>query len=167
MPDPNAVSAACLQHGVPMNSGWEAGAAVLAPMLIRFQRLSDGNRVADVGRRHRQPTVHGAINHQYRGRRRHFPARLITGAALMTTLRALLDPCITLRACAFLMIGVLVGCASPTKQQQMLKAEEAIVDEAMALQRCMSTNGYSSERCAAQQKTYDSHVASFKKDYVR
>jgi hypothetical protein len=85
----------------------------------------------------------------------------------MTILRALLDPSITLRACAFLMIGALVGCASPTKEQQMLKAEEALVDEAMALQRCMSTSGYSSERCAAQQKSYDSHVAAFKENYGR
>ena len=66
--------------------------------------------------------------------------------------------------CALLIAG-LVGCGSLTKQQQMQAAQDALVSEAMALQRCERTNGYSSQRCVAPRESYESHLAAFKAKY--
>jgi hypothetical protein len=71
-----------------------------------------------------------------------------------------------LLACALLTIG-LVGCGSATKQQQLQSSHDALVSEAMALQRCEATNGYSSEECIAQRRVYEDHLATFKATYGR
>jgi len=65
----------------------------------------------------------------------------------------------------FLIAG-LVGCSNhPTQEQQLQSAQDAIVRDAMVLQRCEMANGYSSELCATQRKTYDQDLAVFKGTY--
>jgi hypothetical protein len=66
-----------------------------------------------------------------------------------------------------LVIAGMTGCHSPTKQEQMQAAQNDLVSEAMALQRCEADNGYSSERCAGQRATYDRDVAAFRAKYGR
>jgi hypothetical protein len=69
-------------------------------------------------------------------------------------------------ACVLLAVG-LIGCGSPTKQQQLQASQDALVNEAMAVQRCEATNGYSSQQCAAQRKAYEDHLAAFKATHGR
>jgi hypothetical protein len=66
-----------------------------------------------------------------------------------------------------LLAGCLAGCSSPAKQEQLQASQNALLNEAMALQRCAAANGYSSQRCAAQRKIYEDHLASFKATYGR
>jgi hypothetical protein len=66
--------------------------------------------------------------------------------------------------CAALVAG-LIGCGSGTKQEQMQGAQDALIKEAMALQRCETINGYSSERCADQRAAYESDLAAFRAKY--
>jgi hypothetical protein len=68
--------------------------------------------------------------------------------------------------CGSLIAGM-VGCHSPTKQEQMQSAQNDLVKEAMALQQCQADNGYASERCASQRSTYDHDVAAFRAKYGR
>ncbi len=65
---------------------------------------------------------------------------------------------------AFLMFA-LVRCGTPSKEEQMTAAQAALVDKAMALERCFSANGYSAEQCAGQRKAYDSDLAAFRAKY--
>lgn len=67
---------------------------------------------------------------------------------------------------ALLIIG-LAGCGSPTKQDELQAKQDALLKEAMALQQCESTKGYSSPDCAARRSTYESHLAAFKATYGR
>ena len=68
------------------------------------------------------------------------------------------------RACCGLLLAVLVGCTTP--EQKMPAAFQALTDEALALQRCMTEHGYTSEACAEQRKAYESDVAAFKAQYT-
>jgi hypothetical protein len=64
-----------------------------------------------------------------------------------------------------LLISALVGCGSPTKQEEMTAAQHALVDEATALQRCYIDNGYSVEQCGSRRKAYESNLAAFRAKY--
>jgi len=66
-----------------------------------------------------------------------------------------------------LLIVGLVGCSSPTKEQQMRAARDSLVSEEMDLQQCENTKGYSSEQCAARRETYEGHLAAFRATYGR
>jgi hypothetical protein len=69
-----------------------------------------------------------------------------------------------LATCAVLVAG-LIRCGSATKQEQMQGAQDALIKEAIALQRCETSNGYSSERCAGQRAAYESDLAAFRAKY--
>ena len=64
-----------------------------------------------------------------------------------------------------LLLSALVGCGSPSKQEEMMAAQHALVDEAMALQRCYSDNGYSPEKCDSRRNAYESNLAAFRAKY--
>jgi hypothetical protein len=66
-----------------------------------------------------------------------------------------------------LLISALVSCGSPTKEEEMQAAQAALMDEATELQHCFSTNGYASEKCAAQRKVYESDLAKFRSTYAK
>ena len=61
----------------------------------------------------------------------------------------------------------LAGCGSPTKQDELQAKQDVLLKEAMALQQCESTKGYSSPDCAAQRSAYESHLGAFKASYGR
>lgn len=65
------------------------------------------------------------------------------------------------------MIVGLAGCSSSTKEQQLQSSQDALLSEAMALQHCEATNGYSSQECIAQRQAYEDHLATFKATYGR
>ena len=65
------------------------------------------------------------------------------------------------------LIAGLSGCHSPTKQEQMQAAQNDLVKEAMALQRCEAESGYTSQRCASERSTYDHDLAAFRAKYGR
>jgi hypothetical protein len=66
--------------------------------------------------------------------------------------------------CALLMIA-LNGCGTPSEEEQMQEGQDALVAEAVALQRCFSANGDSAEQCAGRRKAYDSALAAFGAKY--
>jgi hypothetical protein len=70
-----------------------------------------------------------------------------------------------MRICVSLVAG-LAAC-SPTEEQGLPSAENALVSEAMALQQCEITKGYSSDQCASQRKTYERDLAAFKSTYAK
>jgi hypothetical protein len=71
-----------------------------------------------------------------------------------------------MRVCA-LLIAALVGCGSPTKEEEMQAAQASLMDEATELQHCFSTSGYASEKCAAQRKAYETDLAKFRSTYAK
>ena len=60
-----------------------------------------------------------------------------------------------------------VACHSPTKQEQMQAAQDDLIKEAVALQRCEASNGYSSQQCAEQRAAYNQDIAAFRAKYGR
>jgi hypothetical protein len=73
---------------------------------------------------------------------------------------------VPLAACAVL-IAALVGCGSSSRQEEMQASQASLTHEAMDLQRCFNANGYSSQQCADQRKTYESDLAAFKAEYAK
>jgi hypothetical protein len=72
----------------------------------------------------------------------------------------------SIRACAcIVLVAALVDCGGRTKEEEMKAAQQDLVDEAMALQRCYGENGYSDDQCASRCKSYDSHLAGFRTKY--
>jgi len=69
--------------------------------------------------------------------------------------------------CAGLLIASLVGCHSPTPQEQMQTAQSNLISEAVALQRCEADNGFASQRCADERATYNRDLAAFRAKYGR
>lgn len=67
-------------------------------------------------------------------------------------------------ACGALIAGM-AGCHSPTKQEQMQAAQDDLVHEAMALQQCEASNGYSSQSCTEQRQDYERDLAAFRTKY--
>jgi hypothetical protein len=65
------------------------------------------------------------------------------------------------------LIGSGAGCHSPTSQEQMQAAQNDLLSEAMALQRCETDKGYDSPRCADQRATYARDLAAFHAKYGR
>jgi len=65
------------------------------------------------------------------------------------------------------LIGSLAGCHSPTSQEQVQAAQNDLLSEAMALQRCETDNGYGSARCADQRATYARDLTAFRAKYGR
>jgi hypothetical protein len=69
-------------------------------------------------------------------------------------------------ACGMLIVA-LVGCHSATPQEQMQAAQNNLLSEEMALQRCESQNGYASEQCASERASYNHDLAAFRAKYGR
>jgi hypothetical protein len=66
-----------------------------------------------------------------------------------------------------LLIAALVGCGTPTKEEEMQTGQAALVDEATELQHCFNTNGYASDKCADQRKAYEGDLAKFRSTYAK
>jgi hypothetical protein len=65
-----------------------------------------------------------------------------------------------------LIVG-LVGCHSATPQEQMQAAQNDLLSEATALQRCENQSGYGSDKCASERTSYDRDLAAFRAKYGR
>ena len=84
----------------------------------------------------------------------------------MSTVPAALGSIGRMHVCA-LLIAALVGCGSPTKEEEMQAAQAALMDEATEVQHCFNTNGYASDKCVSQRKAYESDLAKFRSTYAK
>ena len=66
-----------------------------------------------------------------------------------------------------MLIAGFAGCHSPTKQEQIKAAHDALISEAVAVQQCEANYGYVSNRCASQRADYDRDLAAFRAQYGR
>jgi hypothetical protein len=75
------------------------------------------------------------------------------------------------RACRRVVFALLIagvaGCHSATPEEQRVAAQNDLVSEAMALQRCESASGYGSKQCDDQRATYNRDLSAFRVKYVR